>query len=173
MPEKDNNGRWHMTDHASAAENLFREGYNCAQAVLCAFSDVTGMDSKTSALAASSFGGGMGRMREVCGTVSGSMIVLGMLKGYSAPEDAAGKKELYHLVQEFARRFREKNGSIICRELLKGVPVSPGSEPEERTAAYYQKRPCPELVRQAASILEQMLQENGCFGQTEEITSPE
>ena len=144
-------------NHSEFAKQLFTEGYNCSQAVLCAFEDVTGLDRKTAAKLSSSFGGGMGRMREVCGCVSGALMVLGILKGYDDPSDHEAKKEHYLLVQEFARRFREVNGSIICRELLAGVSAKPGNEPEERTEAYYKKRPCPELVACAAEILEEMI----------------
>ncbi len=146
-------------NHADKARELFLKGYNCAQAVLCAFEDVTGLDTKTAAMTASSFGGGMGRMREVCGTVSGALMVLGLVCGYADPEDLEGKKLHYHRVQEFARRFKEENGSIICRELLQGVRVEPGKDPEARTPAYYAKRPCPDLVWQSAAILDEMLKE--------------
>ena len=144
-------------DHAEKARQLFFEGYNCAQAVVCAFTDITGIDMKTSARLASSFGGGMGRMREVCGSVSGALMVLGIALGYSDPKDPEAKKSHYHLVQDFAARFKEKNGSIVCRELLTGVEVSPGLEPEERTAEYYKKRPCPDLIADAAGIVDEML----------------
>ena len=146
-------------DHAEKARTLFLEGYNCAQAVFCAFDDLTGLDRDTSARLASSFGGGMGRMREVCGTVSGALLVLGLLCGYADPEDAKAKTDHYHLVQEFARRFREINGTIICRELLKDVETTPGGDPEPRTAEYYARRPCPRLAAEAAEILEAMLKE--------------
>ena len=111
-----------MTKHGAIAEELFREGYNCAQAVFIAFCDKTGFDKDLAAKTASSFGGGLGRMREVCGAVSGAAMVLGVLKGYADPADHDAKKAHYALVQEFARRFKEYNGSIICRELLSGVP---------------------------------------------------
>lgn len=143
--------------HADLAEQNFREGYNCAQAVLLAFEDVTGLERETAARLSSSFGGGLGRMREVCGAVSGASMVLGLAKGYGNPADAQAKRSHYHLIQEFARRFRERNGSIICRELLQNTDTLPGSVPEARTAAYYKKRPCPEIVRCAAEILEDLL----------------
>ena len=146
-------------DHAEKARALFLEGYNCAQAVVCAFDDLTGLDRETSARLACSFGGGMGRMREVCGTVSGALLVLGQLCGYSDPKDPQAKIDHYHLVQEFARRFKEINGTIICRELLKNVPVTPGDTPEPRTPEFYARRPCLRLAGQAAAILEQMLKE--------------
>ena len=143
--------------HSEIARQLFLDGYNCSQAVLCAFEDVTGLDRETAAKLSSSFGGGMGRMREVCGCVSGALMVLGMVYGYDDPEDHEAKKDHYALVQEFAAKFREENGSIICRELLEGVKTTPGGEPEARTDAYYKKRPCPDLVACAAQILDQML----------------
>ena len=144
-------------DHAEKARELFLEGYNCAQAVVCAFDDLTGLDRETSARLASSFGGGMGRMREVCGTVSGALLVLGLACGYSDPKDPKAKTDHYHLVQEFARRFREINGTIICRELLSGVRTKPGNEPEERTAEYYASRPCLRHVGEAAAIVDDLL----------------
>lgn len=147
-----------MTDHGALAEDNFRKGYNCAQSVVLAFGDLTGLDDDTAARLSSSFGGGLGRMREVCGAVSGAAIVLGLLRGYSYPDDSEAKKAHYHLVQEFARRFKEENGSIICRELLSGTAVKGGGDPEARTTEYYQKRPCPMLCRQAAQIIEELIQ---------------
>ena len=149
-----------MTDHAELARSLFLQGYNCAQAVVCAFGDITGLDIDAAARMASSFGGGLGRLREVCGTVSGAALVLGLAKGYADPTDFEAKKAHYHLVQEFARRFREQNGSIVCRELLSGVSATSGGDPEARTPEYYQKRPCPNLAWQAAHILDEMLNES-------------
>ena len=148
-----------MPNHAERARDLFLQGYNCAQAVVCAFGDVTGLDIDTAARMASSFGGGLARLREVCGTVSGAALVLGIARGYADPGDVEAKKAHYALVREFARRFREENGSIVCRELLSGVDVTPGGVPEERTEAYYRKRPCPGLAWSAARILEEMLAE--------------
>lgn len=148
-----------MTDHGERAKALFLEGYNCAQAVFCAFEDETGLSRETAAKLASSFGGGMGRLREVCGAVSGALLTLGFLRGYADPRDPQAKKDHYRLVQEFARRSREQNGSIICRELLRGVETTPGGEPEPRTPEYYRKRPCPELIRQAAAIVDELLAE--------------
>ena len=148
-----------MIDHAELARSLFLQGYNCAQAVLCAFCDVTGLSVDDAARTASSFGGGLGRLREVCGTVSGAALVLGIAKGYADPTDFEAKKAHYRLVQEFARRFREQNGSIVCRELLSGVDAAAGGDPEARTPEYYKKRPCPNLAWQAAHILDEMLQQ--------------
>ena len=144
-------------DHAERARELFLEGYNCSQAVFCAFGDLTGLETAEAAKLASSFGGGMGRLREVCGTVSGALLVLGMLRGYSDPKDAAAKTAHYHLVQEFARRFKEINGTIICRELLEGVKTVPGNDPEQRTPDYYARRPCLRHVGEAAQIVDELL----------------
>ncbi len=146
-----------MDSHGEKAENLFLQGYNCAQAVLCAFGDVTGLEQKTAAALASSFGGGLGRMREVCGAVSGAAMALGTVTGGYAPDDRDAKKAHYALVREFCARFKEQNGSIICRELLSGANAIAGGDPEERTEAYYKKRPCPMLVRNAAEILDDIL----------------
>ena len=149
-----------MSKHGDLAEKLFREGYNCSQAVLLAFSDITGLGDETAAKIASSFGGGLGRMREVCGAVSGAAMVLGLVKGYSDSKNFEAKKAHYNLVQEFSKRFKEKNGSIICRELLTGVKTAQGKEPEARTDTYYKKRPCPLLVKDAAEILDDILNQN-------------
>ena len=146
-------------DHAKEAERLFLEGYNCAQAVFCAFCDETGLPLDDAARMASSFGGGMGRLREVCGTVSGALLALGILRGYADPADPEAKKVHYRLVQEYARRFREKNGTIVCRELLKDVPVTPGGVPEPRTPEFYARRPCLRLAGEAAAILDELLAE--------------
>ena len=153
-------------DHGEEARRLFLAGYNCAQAVFCAFRDETGMDLDAAARLSSSFGGGMGRLREVCGTVSGALLALGILRGYADPQNPELKKAHYSLVQEYARRFRERNESIVCRELLKNVPVTPGGVPEARTPEFYQRRPCLRLVGQAAEILDEMLAEMACSGQS-------
>ncbi|MBR6184856.1 MAG: C_GCAxxG_C_C family protein [Clostridia bacterium] len=146
-------------NHEEKARQFFLEGYNCAQAVFCAFCEETGIQIDQAAYLASSFGGGMGRLREVCGAVSGALLAMGALTGYADPKDSQAKAAHYRLVQEFAARFREMNGSIICRELLRDVPAAPGGTPEKRTPEFYAIRPCPRLVGQAAALLEQMLAE--------------
>lgn len=145
--------------HGELAAQYFARGYACSQAVLLAFSDLTGLDESTALRISSSFGGGMGRLREVCGAVSGMFMAAGLL--FSGDMlNAKDKKEHYARIQELAARFRAANGSIVCRELLNGVPAKPGAEPEPRTAEYYKKRPCSEYCRIAADILEQYLLEN-------------
>ena len=144
-------------DRGNKAAELFVEGYNCAQSVAMAFSDVTGLDEKTSARLISGFGGGMGRLREVCGAVSGMFFVLGTLYGYDSPDDEK-KKQLYTDVQALAAKFREENGSIICREILKNPPSDPNPSP--RTAEYYAVRPCARMVYAAAVLMEEFIAEH-------------
>jgi len=144
-------------DHGKVAEELFRSGCNCSQAVVAAFEDVTGFDRETSLKVASALGGGMCRMREVCGAVSGAMLVLGMACGEGADSDHAKKSALYKMGQEFADSFKDEMGSIVCRELL-GLPEGKSEAvPEARTDAYYKKRPCAEIVRIAAEELEKII----------------
>ncbi len=143
-------------DHSIYAAELFLKGYNCAQAVAVAFCDVTGLDESTAAKITSSFGGGMGRMREVCGAVSGMLSVAGFLYGYDDPQDDAAKKAHYALVQELAGKFRERAGSIICREILKNPPSDPNPTP--RTEDFYKQRPCARLVVLAAQIMDEYIE---------------
>ncbi len=149
-----------MANHAERAKELFKQGYNCSQAVIGAFAEELGLDFDTAIKISSSFGGGMGRMREVCGTVSGMFMVAGLLYGDYAPKDLEKKAEHYKLIQELARRFSEKHGSIICRELLRGIDSSMSPIPANRNAEYYKKRPCVELVGDAAEIIEKYIEEN-------------
>ena len=140
------------------AAELFMKGYNCAQTLAVAFCDEIGMTPNQAARMASSFGGGMGRMREVCGAVSGMLLVAGMLYGYETPGDDVSKKEHYARVQLLAGRFREQVGSIVCREILKNPPSDPNPTP--RTAEFYKVRPCVRMVMLAADILEEYIREN-------------
>lgn len=136
------------------AKELFLSGYNCAQAVAGAFADEMGMSLDTIARLVSPFGGGIGRSREVCGTVSGMMFVLGSLRGYDDPQAYDEKKRLYSEAQQLINKFKEDNGSIICRELLAGEGRDNSAVPSARTETYYKKRPCPELCLYAADLLE-------------------
>lgn len=144
--------------HREKAMNNFLEGYNCAQAVLIAFSEELGLDKDTAAMLSCSFGGGMGRLREVCGAVSGMFLVAGFKKGYSDPKDKEAKKKHYELVQALAKEFRDKHGSIVCRELLGlNIKGADNPTPEDRTPEYYKKRPCVEIIGDAAEIAEKLL----------------
>lgn len=140
-------------NRADRAEELFRQGYNCSQAVAGAFCESFGMDMDTVLRLSCPFGGGLGRMRQVCGAVSGMAMVAGMVNGNTVGGDQQAKGENYKLVQRMAARFEEQNGSIICRELL-GLQTKPKetSVPSARSEEYYKKRPCVQLVRDAAAI---------------------
>lgn len=149
-------------ERAERARKNFLDGYNCAQSVVMAYVDVfeqAGIDPEVAARLSSPFGGGMARMREVCGCVSGSLMIMGLVEGYSDPKAYAAKKRLYEQVQEVAGRYRDENGSIVCRELLglgKGADVP---TPERRTQTYYRKRPCADLCASAARIMAEYLNE--------------
>ena len=152
------------------ARQLFLDGANCAQAVLCAFTEETGLDTATSMKIASGFGGGMARMREVCGAVSGMFMAYDMICGTASFTDKEAKDALYKKLQSLAGEFKKENSSIICKELLalslpSHTPDTPVSE--VRTPQYYRKRPCADLVAAAAGILQEELnvivQEKGSF----------
>jgi C_GCAxxG_C_C family probable redox protein len=141
-------------DHSKIAAELFCNGCNCSQAVLVAFAEDCGMDKVTAMKLSSSFGGGMGRLREVCGAVSGMFMVAGLLKGY-VTEDGKEKKDAhYSLIQELAKEFTDIHGTYICKDLLGslGKSTSPVSDP--RTAEYYKVRPCVKFVITASEILD-------------------
>ena len=146
-------------NHAEKAAELFTKGYNCSQAVFVAFCDVTGMDEKTALMLSSSFGGGMGRLREVCGAVSGIFMVAGILFGFDTPDNDVVKKEHYALIQDIARRFKERNNTIICRELVNGLVKDTLPTPTPRTSEFYKTRPCLRFVMDAADILDDILKE--------------
>ena len=135
----------------------FEKGCNCAQAVFLAFSDVTGLDEATAMKISASFGGGMGKLREVCGAVTGMFMAAGMIYADDHIPTLEAKAAHYKKIQDLANRFKEENGSYLCRELLEGVPVSKETAPEERTEQYYKKRPCGELCRIAAQLLDELL----------------
>lgn len=146
-----------MTKGEIAKQN-FLNGYNCSQAVLLAFCEDFGIDKHTAQMFSAPFGGGMGRLREVCGTVSAMFMILGLARGDYNPGDNAAKKELYADVQQLAEKFKAENGSIICRELL-GLRIKGKDNPEPsiRTEEYYKTRPCPELCRYAADLIDEFL----------------
>lgn len=163
-----------IEERVEKAMRLFKEGgYNCCQAVVLAYNDMFGIDDTTAAALSSGFGGGMGRMREVCGSVSGMVLLAGLLKPAADPTDKAARTGNYALVQEVAADFKALNGSIICKELLglsptaaatvnpsdiHGIPESP--VPSDRTPEYYKKRPCEELVGISARIIGEKILQN-------------
>lgn len=157
-----------MESRREQAMSYFKQGYNCAQAVALAHADLLPISKEDTAILVQSFGGGMGRLRQVCGAVTGMFFVAGALYGSSDPKDAESKKRNYEMVQQLAAEFEKKNGSIICGILLglgkKEEESSVGSEyrmgavPEPRTTEYYKKRPCVELVGDACDVLAQIIQ---------------
>ena len=146
--------------HAEKARNYFLEGYNCSQAVFLAFSDLTGMDEKTALMISSSFGGGMGRLREVCGAVSGMFMTAGILYGYTDPKAGNEKVEHYKRIQELAAAFKKRNGSIVCRDILGKIAEDKSFIPSERTAEYYKTRPCAKMVEDASEVLDEYIKNN-------------
>ena len=147
--------------HSQRAKELFLQGYNCAQAVFIAFSDLTGYDVDDAARISSSFGGGMGRLREVCGAMSGAFMVAGCLYGYADETDKDAKTAHYALIQDIAARFIEKNGTIICRDLIGAEANDKSAVPTDRTPDFYKRRPCVELVEIAAEIMDEIIKEKG------------
>lgn len=156
-----------MESRRNQAIEFFKEGYNCTQAVVLAHLDLLGVEKEQAMKLCQSFGGGMGRLRQVCGTVSGMFFVAGALTGSSEPRDMESKKKNYEAVQKLATEFEKKNGSIICATLLGldrkdggsavGEKYQTGAVPEPRTAEYYKKRPCLELIGDACDILAEYL----------------
>ena len=156
-----------IEERAEKAKRLFKEGgYNCCQAVVLAYNDIFGIDDETAAAMSSGFGGGMGRMREVCGSVSGMVMLAGLIRPATDPTVKDWRTANYALVQEMAGEFKGINGSIVCKELLGLVPMGSNEqapkespEPSDRTPEYYKKRPCEELVGISARIVgEKILQ---------------
>ena len=144
-------------NHKEKARELFVQGYNCSQAVVGAYCDVTGQDLETALKVSSSFGAGMGKMRSVCGAVTGMFIVAGLLYGNTQPDDKA-KAEHYTLIQELAEKFKQKYDTIICLDLLKGLKADTKPQPAERNEEYYKVRPCLRFVEQACDILDEVIE---------------
>ncbi len=146
-----------MGQRAEKAKELFLQGYNCSQAVLGAFCEDIGLEFETAIKLSSSFGGGMGQLREVCGAVSALFMIAGFEKGYTSPTDGGAKAEHYKRIQSLAKQFSEKQGSIICRDLLATKPTGT-VEHHDRDEKYYKSRPCLAIVEEAALLAEQLLE---------------
>lgn len=144
-------------DKANLAKKYFKDGYNCCQAVVLAFLDEIDIDKETALALSSSFGGGVGRLREICGAVSGMCIVAGLKYGYISPTDNNQKADHYALIQKLAKDFEERNGSIVCK-VLTGIEKD-NHIPTERNSEFYKKRPCAELVYDAAEIMQKVIEE--------------
>lgn len=146
-----------VEQRVATAKEYFNSGYNCCQAVVLTYADVVELDPTLAATVAAPFGGGMGRLREVCGAVSGMTMVAGFLSPCPTADDSTAKKANYALVQHFAEKFRGQNGAIVCRTLLGLDHAKDEPTPSPRTAEYYKKRPCAELVGDAARIIAEYL----------------
>ncbi len=142
------------------AEKLFKQGFNCSQAVFAACADLYQINQSLALRLAASFGGGIGRMRQTCGAACGMFMLAGLQTGSITPHDAAGKQHNYAVVQQLAEAFKKENGSLICSDLLGLNTSAPATDiqsathpqPEARTDTYYKKRPCVEMVRSAVKI---------------------
>ena len=145
--------------HSEKAREIFSKGYNCSQAVVAAFSDVTGLDFETSLKVSSSFGAGMGKMRSVCGAVTGMYIVAGLLWA-TTQSDAASKEKHYTLIQQITQRFKDMHDTVVCAELLKNLKTDTTPKPAERTQEYYKVRPCLKFVEDACDILDSIIGTN-------------
>ena len=119
-----------LEDRIQRAVELFMQGYGCCQSVVCAFADLYGLDEEMALRIAAGFGGGVGRMRMMCGTVSALVILAGLEKGQTRGEDREGKAACYQLVRELLETFKQRNGSIICAELLKMKAQPPSNSPQ-------------------------------------------
>ncbi|MEI6555937.1 MAG: C-GCAxxG-C-C family protein [Paludibacter sp.] len=142
-----------LKSRVSAATLFFEQGYNCSQAVFMAYSDIYGIDTVTAAKLGTSFGGGMGRLREVCGAVSGMFLILGLQYPFTDTKDKTAKNINYKAVQRVANEFKAEMGSYICADLLKIKHEPQNPESAERNEAYYKSRPCLQCVAKAAEIV--------------------
>ena len=139
------------------ALSLFKSGYNCAQSVFAAYADLLGMDTETALKMSSAMGGGIGRMREVCGTVSAMAMLAGLKEGNADPENEEAKEHIYALVRHMSALFKEQQGTIICRELLGIEGMEESAKPSVRTPEFYASRPCGRIIACAAEIIEDVL----------------
>lgn len=142
------------------ARKLFREGYNCAQSVFCAFCEDLNIDFETALKLSSSFGGGMGRLREVCGAVSAMFMIAGLKYGYTTPNNDVIKGKHYARIQDLADKFKQKHDTIICREILGLEEGQDTPIPSKRTEEYYKTRPCEECIATAANIISNYIFKN-------------
>ena len=149
-----------LEDRIQRAVELFMQGYGCCQSVVCAFADLYGLDEEMALRIAAGFGGGVGRMRMMCGTVSALVILAGLERGQTRGEDREGKMACYQLVRDMLETFKQRNGSIICAELLQmqGLKAETNTaQPDERNAEYYRVRPCARKVESAARVFAEYL----------------
>ena len=146
-----------MKSRVDDAVKLFESGYNCCQAVFTTYADIYGIDKETALKMTSSMGGGIAKMREVCGTVSAMALLAGLKDGNIDADNQEAKTAIYELARSMAERFKTENGSIVCRELLGDLVKDESTTPSIRTPEYYGKRPCSKFVADAANIVEEIL----------------
>ncbi len=141
-------------ERVQRAVELFMSGYGCCQSVVAAFADIYGLTDTQAKLIAAGFGGGVGRLRMMCGAVSGMVVLAGLSDGQTEGDDKEGKAHCYKVVQQLIAKSKEENGSVICAELLgiKGEVPMGNFVPDERNAEYYKRRPCAAKVESAARI---------------------
>jgi C_GCAxxG_C_C family probable redox protein len=145
-----------MTDRIEQASAYFKQGFSCAQSVLAAFAPSLGLDTETALRVAGAFGGGIAQRGDLCGAVSGALMVLGLRYGRTRPEDQAAKDTTYRQANEFMRRFSERHGTFTCRELL-NCDVSDAQELERARREGLFTLLCPSFVRDAAEIVEELI----------------
>ena len=148
-----------MKSRVEEVVKTFESGYTCAQSVFATYADLFGLDRETALKLSSPMGGGIGRMRDVCGAVSSMALLAGLKQGNIDPSNEEGKESIYLLTRQLAQRFKEKHGTIICRELLGIKDMEESARPSARTKEYYASRPCSRLVATAGEIIEEMLLE--------------
>ncbi len=146
-----------MVSRVEQAVATFEAGYTCAQSVFVTYADLFGMDRETALKLSSPMGGGIGRMREVCGAVSAMALLAGLKEGNTDPANEEGKENIYLLTRRMAEKFKEQHDTIICRELLGIEGMEESAKPSERTPQYYEERPCLKVIATAARIVEEML----------------
>jgi len=146
-----------LIDHSERAVELFMRGYNCSQSVFASFCGDLNMDFEAALRMSSSFGAGMGRLREVCGAVTAMFMIAGIKYGYTDAADTEAKTEHYKLIQSLAEKFKSENKSIICRDLLGLAPGPDSPIPEARTADYYNNRPCAKIIGFTAKMIEELI----------------
>ena len=145
--------------HREKAIELFCSGYNCSQAVFCAYAEDIGVDFETARRLAASFGGGMGKLRQACGAFTGAIMVVGVLFGGYDVNDNEKKSEHYALVRRVAEEFVALHETINCEALLKGIANAKGKDPAQRTPEYYKTRPCARFVGDACDIIDRIIEE--------------
>lgn len=137
---------------------LFNSGYNCAQSVVCAYSDIFGISIEEGRKLSSGFGGGIGGLRRTCGAFSGLVILLGLKHGAYDPNDNTAKRAYYKLIQDCEQEFKDKFETSNCKELLTKAGAHFSESPMARNEEYYSKRPCAVFVACASELFEKYSQ---------------